>query len=409
MYLTISDKPSTEELMRKIYMDNGNTTPLHPDVLPEMLPYFSEHFGNPASIHGYGEAPRNALNQARERVAGLIGATPDEVLFTSCGTEANNFAVKGVGSALKKKGNHIIASSIEHFSVLYSCKFLEKHGFEVTYLPVDGKGIVNPDDVKKAIKKETVLVTVMHANGEMGAVQPIAEIGKVTREAGVAFHADAVASAGNIPVDVAEMNVDLLSMAANMFYGPKGVGALYVKKGTRVLPLFDGGVQEGGRRAGTENLPGIVGMGKAAELAKAEMPERIPRITAMRDRLIKGLQDKIEFMYYNGHPTKRLPGNISASMEYIEGESMLLFLNMQGVAASSGSACTSRALKASHVLMAMGVPVEVTHGSLLLTLGRENTEQDVDYILEVLPPIVQRLRDMSPLYEDMVIKKRAGA
>ncbi len=395
--------------MRRVYLDNGNTTPMHPEVLPAMLPYLSEHFGNPASLHCYGEEPRRALNEARERVAALIGAEKDEIIFTSCGTEANNFAIKGAAQALKKKGNHIIASSIEHFSVLYSCKWLEKQGFEVTYLPVDGMGIVDPEDVRKAIKKETVLVTVMHANGEMGAVQPIAEIGKITKEAGVVFHTDAVASAGNIPIDVNAMNIDLLSMAANIFYGPKGVGALYVRKGTRILPIMDGGVQEGGRRPGTENLAGIVGMGKAAQLAKAEIPERMPRVSAMRDRLVKGLIEKVPHMRYNGHPEKRLPGNISVSMEFIEGESMLLFLNMNGVAASSGSACTSRALKASHVLTSMGVPIEVTHGSLLMTLGRDNTDEDVDYILEILPGIVQRLRDMSPMWEDFVKAQKAGA
>lgn len=394
--------------MRKVYLDNGNTTPLHPDVLPEMLPYFTEHFGNPASIHGYGEGPRAALAKARERVAALIGAQPDEILFTSCGTESNNMAVKGIASAMKKKGNHVIASAIEHFSVLYSCKWLEKQGYEVTYVPVDGDGLVNPADVKAALRDDTVLITIMHANPEMGAVQPIAEIGAMAREAKVPFHTDAVASTGNIPVDVDEMNVDLLSMAANMFYGPKGVGALYIRKGTRILPIFDGGVQEGGRRAGTENLPGIVGMGKAAELAKAEMPGLVPKVAAMRDRLVKGLRDRIGYCRYNGHPEKRLPGNISLSMEYVEGESMLLFLNMNGVASSSGSACTSRALKASHVLTSMGVPIESCHGSLLMTLGRENTDEDVDYVLEILPGIVQRLRDMSPLYEDMVTRKKQG-
>ncbi|MBI5191504.1 MAG: aminotransferase class V-fold PLP-dependent enzyme [Nitrospirae bacterium] len=392
--------------MKRVYLDNGNTTPLHPDALSAMLPFLSEHFGNPASIHAFGEEPRAAMNKAREQVAGLIGGDKDGIIFTSCGTESNNNAVKGVAAATKKKGNHIIASAIEHFSVLYSCKYLEKQGYEVTYLPVDGDGLVNPDDVKAAIKKETVLVTVMHANGEMGAIQPVTEIGKITREAGVAFHVDAVASAGNIPIDAEAMNIDLLSLAGNMFYGPKGAAALYVRKGTRVMPIFDGGVQEGGRRAGTENLAGIVGMGKAAELAVAEMPERTPRVTAMRDRLVAGLRDKIQYARYNGHPTKRLPGNLSISMEYIEGESMLLFLNMQGVAASSGSACTSRALKASHVLTSMGVPVEVTHGSLLMTVGRDNTDEEIDYVLEILPPIVQRLRDMSPLYEDMVVKKK---
>lgn len=393
--------------MRTVYMDNGNTTPLHPDVLPAMLPYISQHFGNPASIHAFGEEPRKGLATAREQVASLIGADKDEILFTSCGTESNNFAIKGAANALKKKGMHLITSAIEHFSVLYSFKYLEKQGFEVTYLPVDGDGLVNPADVKAAIRKDTTLVSVMHANGEMGAVQPIAEIGKITKEAGVVFHTDAVASAGNIPVDVNDMNVNLLSMAANMFYGPKGAAALYVRKGTRILPIFDGGVQEGGRRAGTENISGIVGMGKAAELAKAELPERVQRITAMRDRLVGGISKKIGHIRYNGHPGKRLPGNISISMEFIEGESMLLFLNMNGIAASSGSACTSRALKASHVLTSMGVPVEVCHGSLLMTIGRANTEEDIDYVLEVLPGIVQRLRDMSPMWEDFVKSQKA--
>lgn len=394
--------------MKQVYLDNGNTTPLHPDVLPAMLPYFTDHFGNPASIHSYGEGPRAGMAKAREQVAALIGAEPDEILFTSCGTESNNMAVKGIATAMKKKGRHVITSAVEHFSVLYSCKWLEKQGYEVTYLPVDPYGIVNPEDVKNALRDDTALITVMHANGEMGAIQPIAEIGAIAKAAKVPFHTDAVASAGNIPVDVNEMGVDALSLAANMFYGPKGAGALYIRKGTRILPVFDGGVQEGGRRAGTENLPGIVGMGKAAELARAELSERMPKLTTMRDLLVKGLRDKVEYCRYNGHPEKRLPGNISLSMEYVEGESMLLFLNMNGIASSSGSACTSKALKASHVLTSMGVPIESCHGSLLMTLGRENTEEDVDYVLEVLPGIVQRLRDMSPLYEDMVTKKKQG-
>jgi len=394
--------------MRKVYMDNGNTTPLHPAALEAMLPFLKEDFGNPSSIHSYGEGPREALGVARAQVAALIGADKDEIIFTSCGTESNNFAIKGIAAALKKKGNHIITSAIEHFSVLYSCKSLEKQGFEVTYLPVDATGLVNPDDLKGAIKKETILVSVMAANGEMGAVQPTAELGKITSEAGVTFHTDAVAAVGGVPIDVAGMNVNLLSLAANMFRGPKGIGALYVKKGTRIMPIMDGGVQEGGRRPGTENLAGAVGMGKAAAIAQAGLPEYGPRVTKMRDRLIGGIMEKIPYARYNGHPVKRLPGNISVSMEYIEGESMLLFLNMQGVAASSGSACTSRALKASHVLTSMGVPIEVTHGSLLLTLGPDNTDEDVDYLLDILPPIVQRLRDMSPLYEDMVTKKKAG-
>ncbi len=303
---------------------------------------------------------------------------------------------------------HLITSAIEHFSVLYSFKYLEKQGFEVTYLPVDGDGLVNPADVKAAIRKDTTLVSVMHANGEMGAVQPIAEIGKITKEAGVVFHTDAVASAGNIPVDVNDMNVDLLSMAANMFYGPKGAAALYVRKGTRILPIFDGGVQEGGRRAGTENLSGIVGMGKAAELAKAELPERMQRITAMRDRLVGGIREKIGHIRYNGHPVKRLPGNISISMEFIEGESMLAVPEHERHRGIVGLCLhVSRALKSSHVLTSMGVPVEICHGSLLMAIGRENTEEDIDYVLEVLPGVVQRLRDMSPMWEDFVKSRKA--
>jgi len=394
--------------MRKVYMDNGNTTPMHPEVFEAMKPFFTEEFGNPASIHAYGQAPREALDKAREQVAALIGAEKDEILFTSCGTESNNFAVKGIAAAMKKKGKHIVTSAIEHFSVLYSCKWLEKQGFEVSYVVPKENGVIDPADVKAALRDDTILVSIMHANHEMGAIQPIAEIGAIATEAGVPFHTDAVASAGSVPIDVKAMGLSSLSLAANMFYGPKGAAALYVKKGTRILPMFDGGVQEGGRRAGTENLAGIVGMGKAAEITKSDLDSEIKRVTGMRDRLMNGILDKIEYRRLNGDPVKRLPGNINVSFEFVEGESMLLFLNMQGVAASSGSACTSRALKASHVLTAIGVPVEVCHGSLVLTLGRFNTEEDVDYVLDILPGIVQRLRDMSPLWEDLM-KQKGGS
>jgi cysteine desulfurase len=393
--------------MRKVYMDNGNTTPMHPDVFEAMKPFFTEEFGNPASIHSYGQAPREALDKAREQVAALIGAEKDEIIFTSCGTESNNFAVKGIAAAMKKKGNHIITSAIEHFSVLYSCKWLEKQGFEVTYVQPGENGIVDPAAIKAAIKDDTILITIMHANHEMGAIQPVAEIGALAAEAKVPFHTDAVCSAGSVPIDVKAMNISALSLAANMFYGPKGSAALYVKKGTRILPVFDGGVQEGGRRAGTENLAGIVGMGKAAEITKSDLAKEAARITKLRDRLMNGLLETIEYRRLNGDPVKRLPGSINISFEFVEGESVLLFLNMQGVAASSGSACTSKALKASHVLMAIGVPAEVCHGSLVLTLGRFTTGEDVDYMLEILPAIIQRLRDMSPLYEDL-IKGKGG-
>ncbi len=384
--------------MRKVYLDNAATTPMLPEVLEAMLPYLKESYGNPQSLHGWGDEAREAIEDARGKVAALIGAQPEEISFTSSGTESNNFAVKGLAGAQQSKGRHIVVSAIEHFSVLHSARTLEKQGFELTLVPVDRYGLVNPEDVARCIRKDTVLVSIMHANSEVGTIQPIREIARLAKEVGAIFHTDAVATAGTIPVDVGELGVDALSLAGNQFYGPKGVGALWLKKGVRIIPYLEGGVQEGGRRAGTENVPAIVGLGKASELASKETGPRIERISALRDRLIEGLPSRIDRVILTGHPTQRLPGNASFCIEFIEGESMLMLLNHQGVAAASGSACTSKALKASHVLLAMGLAHEIAHGSLLFSLGVSNTVEDIDYVLEVLPPIVDRLRQMSPLY-----------
>ncbi len=393
--------------MRKTYLDNAATTPLLPEVLEAMLPYLKDVYGNPQSIHNWGDEAREAVEDARGLVASLIGAKPEEVIFTSSGTESNNFAIKGLATAQQSKGKHIVISSIEHFSVMHSARTLEKAGFEITPVPVDKYGLVDPKEVARSIRKDTILVSIMHANAEVGTIQPIGEIARLVKEAGAVFHTDAVATAGTIPVDVNKMGIDALSLAGNQFYGPKGVGALWLKKGTRIIPLLDGGVQEGGRRAGTENVPAIVGLGKAAELAKAEMNSRMARLSALRDGLIKGLPSRIQYATVTGHPTQRLPGNASFSIEFIEGESMLMLLNQQGIAASSGSACTSKALKASHVLTAMGIPPELSHGSLLFSFGLGNTEEDVDHVLAALPPIVERLRKMSPLY-DKFLKQEEG-
>ncbi len=394
--------------MRKVYLDNAATTPILPKVLEAMLPYFKDAYGNPQSLHNWGDEAREAIEDARGRVADLIGAQTEEIIFTSSGTESNNFAIKGLAMAQQSKGKHIVVSAIEHFSVLHSARTLEKWGFELTLIPVDRYGLVDPDEVARSLRKDTVLVSIMHANGEVGTIQPIKKIAELVKEAGAIFHTDAVAAAGNIPLDVRELRVDALSLAGNQFYGPKGVGALWLKKGTRIIPFLDGGVQEGGRRSGTENVPAIVGLGKAAELAKAEMESRMNRLSALRDRLIAGLLSRIEHVILTGHPTQRLPGNASFCIEFIEGEAMLLLLSSKGVAASSGSACTSRALKASHVLTAMRIPPEIAQGSLLFSFGLENTEEDVDYVLEVLPPIVDRLRQMSPLYAKFLKGQKGG-
>ncbi len=385
--------------MRKVYLDNAAGTPLHPEVLDAMLPYFKQHYGNPSSLHTLGQEAKSAIAEARNKIAALINAKPEEIIFTSCGTESNNLAIKGIALRYEEKGKHIITSSIEHFSVLHSLKTLEKWGFKVTYLSTDKHGLIDPEAVAKAITDETILISIMHANNEVGTIEPIAEIGKIAQEKGIIFHTDAVASVGIVPVDVREMRTNALSLSAYQFYGPKGAGALYLKKGTRIMPLMNGGIQEDGRRPGIENVTGIVGMGKAAEMANLEMDKRIRKTSALRDRLIKGLLQRIDHLYINGHPTLRLPNNVNASIEYIEGESMLLFLNQKGVYAASGSACTSRALKASHVLTAIGVDPAIAQGSLLFSLGIYNTDDDLNYLLEELPPIVQRLRQMSPLYK----------
>jgi cysteine desulfurase len=394
--------------MRKVYLDNAATTPLLPEIREAMMPYLDETFGNPSSLHEWGDGAREAIETARAQVAQLIEANDDEIIFTGSGTEANNLAIKGLALAQQAKGKHVVVSAIEHFSVLHSARTLEKWGFEVSEVPVDKYGVVNPEDMRKSLRKDTVLVSVMHANGEVGTIEPVQEIAKITRESNVVFHTDAVATAGTIPVDVKELGVDALSLAGNQFYGPKGVGALWVRKGVRIMPLLNGGIQEGGRRAGTENVPAIAGLGKAAELAKTDVAGRIKQLTPLRDRLLKELPSKIEHVVVTGHPQHRLPGHASFCVEFIEGESMLMLLNSQGIAVSSGSACTSRALKASHVLIAMGLSHEIAQGSILFTLGIDNTAEDIDYVLETMPPIVDRLRQMSPLYSKFTKARKGG-
>jgi len=383
--------------MRRIYLDHAATTPTHPEVVKAMLPYFTDAFGNPSSIYSYGQEAKGAREEARTMVAELIGARSEEIIFTSGGTEADNFALKGIAYASEHKGNHIITTSIEHHAVMETCKFLERKGFKVTYLPVEGYGLVDPQDVKKAITDKTILISVMHANNEVGTIEPIGEIGKIAKEAEICFHTDAVQTVGHTPVNVDELGVDLLSVSAHKFYGPKGVGALYIRKGTRLVSFLHGGDQERRRRAGTENVPAIVGLGKAVELARQEMSKEAERLTYLRDQLIKGLLERIDHTRLNGHPLKRLPNNVNVSVDFVEGESMLLNLDLEGICASTGSACSSSSLEPSHVLLALGLSPEQAHGSLRFTLGRENTEENIERVLEVLPPIVAKLRAMSPL------------
>jgi len=370
------------------------------------MPYYSGMFGNPSNLHDVGREAKNAIEEARVKTAALIGAKPEEVYFTSSGAESNNFALKGLAQANSQKGKHIIVSQIEHFSILHPAKSLEKSGFTVTYIPTDKEGCVNPDDIKKAITKDTILVSIMHANNEIGTIQPVEEISRITKEKGVLFHSDAVATTGWIPVNVQTLGVDSLSLSGHQFYGPKGAAALFVRQGVRIKPQIEGGIQEDGRRAGTENVPGIVGLGKAAELAMDDVQHRMNYVGMLRDRLQSGLMKTIDHMIVNGHPTKRLPHNLNVSMWYVEGESMLLFLNMEGIAVASGSACTSRSLKSSHVLSCIGTDAAVANGTLLMSVGMGNTAEDIDYVIEKLPPIVQRLREMSPLYEDMIKKEK---
>ena len=382
---------------RIIYMDNAATTATRPEVVEAMLPYFTQNYGNPSSIHRAGRDARRAVENARKQVAAAIHCEPREVYFTAGGSESDNWAIRCAVKALEKKGKHIITSAIEHHAVLHTCEYLEKQGYEVTYLPVDEFGRVSVEDVKNAIRPDTVLVTIMAANNEIGTLQPVKEIGKITREAGVLFHTDAVQAVGAVPVDVNDWGVDMLSLSGHKFHAPKGVGALYVRKGVRISNLIYGGAQERGLRAGTENLPGIVGLGKAIELAVEELDDYAARMTAMRDRLIDGILETIPDTRLNGHRTERLPGNVNVSIRYIEGEALLMRLDLAGVAGSSGSACTSGSLDPSHVLLAIGLPHEIAHGSLRLSLGRDTTEEEVDYVLKTLPEVVRKLRMMSPL------------
>ena len=387
-------------MTERIYVDNAATTKVAPEVLEAMLPYFTQDYGNPSSIYAEGRKAKSAIEHAREQVAAAIGADPKEIYFTGSGSEADNWAIRSTARALKSKGNHIITSAVEHHAVLHTCKDLESQGYEVTYLPVDKYGMVSPDDVKSAIKDTTVLISIMLANNEIGTIMPIAEIGEIAKAAGIVFHTDAVQAIGNIPVDVNAMNVDMLSLTGHKFHGPKGSGALYVRNGVKLMSFITGGAQERMRRAGTENVPGIVGLGKAIELATANIPEKQKKLTALRDAYIKKVLETIPYSHLNGHPTKRLPGNANISFEFIEGEGMLLCLDMKGISASSGSACTSGSLDPSHVLLAIGLKHEEAHGSLRVSFGEDNTTDDVHYIADSLKEIVERLRMMSPLYEE---------
>lgn len=384
--------------MRKVYLDNAATTALSPKVLEQMMPYLTTIYGNTSSPHSFGQEARKGVDHARDQVAKALNALPEEIIFTGCGTESDNTVLFGVAERYAKKGNHIITTNVEHHAILHTCETLEKRGVEVTYLPVDENGMVTGEQVANAITDKTILVSIMFANNEVGTIMPIAEIGKVCRERGVLFHTDAVQAVGHVPIDVKAMNIDMLSLSAHKFHGPKGVGALYMKKGIRLPSYVMGGAQERNRRAGTENVAGIVGLGAAIALATQTLEESAARMTRLRDKLIAGIAQRIPEVKLNGHPTMRLPNNVNYSIKYIEGESILLMLDMNGIAASSGSACTSGSLDPSHVLLALGLSHEVAHGSVRLTLSDETTEEDIDYVLDVLPKVAERLRAMSPLY-----------
>ena len=386
-----------DQVERPVYMDHAATTFMKPEVVAAMVPYLSEYFGNPSSLYRFSREPREGIEAARRQVAVAIGATPQEIFFTAGGTEADNWAIKGVALANRARGNHIVTSAIEHHAVLHTCEWLEKQGFSVTYLPVDGFGRVDPGDVEAAITDATILVSVMTANNEIGTIQPVARIGRIAHDHDVLFHTDAVQAIGAVPIDVESMNIDLLSLSGHKFYGPKGTGALYVRRGTRLENLVHGGGQERGRRAGTENVPGIVGLGKAIEVATADIEGHNRRLVAMRDRLIREVLSTIPDSRLNGHPTERLANNANFSFRYVEGESILLMLDARGICASTGSACSSASLEPSHVLLATGLAHEEAHGSLRLTLGDANTPDDVEYVLSVLPEVIGRLRQISPL------------
>ncbi len=386
-------------MSKKVYMDYSATTPTKKEVVDAMMPYFTENFGNPSSVHSFGREAKNVVNEARETLANTIGAKREEIYFTAGGTESDNWAIKGIAKALKAKGNHIITTTVEHHAVLHTCEGLAKEGFEVTFLPVDEYGLINLEDLKAAIKDTTILITMMYVNNEIGTMQPIKEIGAIAKENKIVFHTDAVQAYGNVAIDVDDLGIDIMSISSHKIYGPKGIGAMYIRKGVRIGAFVDGGAQERKRRAGTENVPGIVGFAKAAQLANENLESHRAHLIHLRDKLAKGIMDSIPYAKYNGHPTERHPGNVNICFEFIEGESLLLSLDLKGIAASSGSACTSGSLDPSHVLMAIGLTHEIAHGSLRLTVGDFTTEEDVDYVIQELAPIVDRLRQMSPLYE----------
>ncbi len=386
-------------MKKQVYMDNAATTPLKKEVLDEMLPYLTDYYGNPSSVYSLGSRSKKAVEGAREKVAKVLGVNKREIYFTGGGTEADNWAIKGIAYGNSEKGNHIITTKIEHHAVLHACEYLEEKGFKVTYLDVDEYGLVDLNQLKSSITNETILISIMYANNEIGTIQPIKEIGEIAKEKDIYFHTDAVQAIGNIEIDVKELNIDLLSLSAHKIYGPKGVGALYIRQGVKIDPLIIGGGQERRRRAGTENVPGVVGLGKAIELAYENIEEHNNKLSEMRDSLIEKIKKNIDHIKLNGHPTTRLPGNVNISFEFIEGESLLLSLDMEGIAGSSGSACTSGSLDPSHVLLAIGLSHEVAHGSLRLSLGDFNTEDELDYVVDHLKDIVNRLRMMSPLYE----------
>lgn len=393
------------KIKRRIYLDYAATTPVDPAVVKAMLPYFSRKFGNPSSLHFFGQEAYGAIEEAREKVARLIGSLKEEIIFTSGGTESDNYALIGTVCANKNKGNHIVTSAIEHHAVLETCVFLEKQGFKVTYLPVDSEGFVAPDDLEKAITDKTILVSIMQANNEIGTIQPIKQLAAVARRMGIVFHTDAVQTAGHVPIDVRELGVDLLSISAHKLYGPKGVGAIYIKKGTRIQPCLHGGAQEKERRAGTENVPGIVGFSAAAELAGRNLGREMTRLTKLRHQLINGIQKQIPQAILNGprpdrppDEDRRLPGNVSFSLESVEGEAVLLNLDLAGIAASSGSACSSKSLEPSHVLKAIGIPIVTARGTVRFSLGKFTTSREIAKVLKVLPPIIRRLRQLSPLH-----------
>ena len=390
----------THDGRRIVYLDNAATTQVRPEVLEAMLPYFTEIYGNPSSLYEGGRDAKKAVETAREQIARAIGAEPSEIAFTGSGTEADNWAVKGIAQSLEKKGRHIVTSAIEHHAVLHSCEALAKRGFEITYVPVDDQGIVDPADVERALRPDTILVTIMMANNEIGTIQPVEEIGRICRARGVLFHTDAVQAAGALAIDLKKLPIDLCSFSAHKIGGPKGIGALYVRKGVRLPSLLDGGAQERRRRAGTENVPGIVGFGKAFELAASELDANAARLTLLRDAAIERVLGGIPHTRLNGHRTKRLPGNANFSFQFIEGESLLLLLDMYGFACSSGSACTSGSLDPSHVLLAIGLPHEIAHGSLRVSFGKNNGPEDVEPLFEALVKVVDRLREMSPLYDE---------